>query len=350
MRNSVLGGAFWSALGWSLMTSCQLAAAEAPASAHGDRQMAVVANCPSPATYSGPDKASAGDRAIISADGNSFVLQCADGGVHSWSATAGVVESLGRVTLFEAAQAKGILPSDLVCPSELGPNSGFKPDCDVVDSVGDTYILRDGVGPGFIVRRGARQPVRKLSNWQEPGVLYPRTGKPKQAIVANRERIPNTLQTLDIESGRTLREAKLPSKNMIFEEGEGQPSDVTYSRAHDFLMIGYTGVFRAARDMTYIRAFLPSGIEVWRVKRKLQEEGRGFAGDVTRLRLASSGRFAALASTSDRSVTVIYDAAKGREVGRLKGWLLDAATDAGRLLVRTDDNHVALLSWPPKAG
>lgn len=301
--------------------------------------------CPAP-TFD-KKKGDRGDRAIIADDGDALVLQCGDGSIRAWRANNPKLRNLGELTLFEAAQQEDIVPRGLPCPwpEIIRDQTTGSPDCEVVDHSDDqsTYILRNTVVLwSFVVRTGST--IRELSIWQRPGVLFPRRGTPSNAIVINGEPRPERLERLGLQNGTSTTLASLPTRNLIFEDGEGDANEIIYSTAYNLLIVSYSGAFRVAEDMTYIRAFTPDGKEKWRLRGSLPaRDAHLIVGDDAQIRVVMNGRYGVLAKTSSRYASEVIELSSGRKVGSLAGWPLATSARAGRVLLKMESGALILV-------
>lgn len=203
------------------------------------------------------ERGNLGDRAIIADDGSKIVVQCGDGVVRIWQSGSTAFRPIGKLPLFRAAQEQGILPTGVLCPWSSLIRSGMKieADCDVIDhsAAGDVYVLQTPENPDSFVVSGPKL-LRESTVWQRFGALLPKNGRPSEVYIVDGQKRPELLQTMTFNNGRSSTIARLPSPNLLFENGEGDASDVLYSPIYGSVIVSFGGAFRVAEEMTYLRA------------------------------------------------------------------------------------------------
>ncbi len=291
------------------------------------------------------EKGDIGDRAIISDDGSKVVVQCGDGVVKSWRLGQPKFTPLGIMPLFRAAQMQGIIPANLRCPqsSLLGDAVHIETDCDILDHdrARKTYVLKSaGDSLAFLVS-GSRL-VRESRIGQVFGSLLP--GIPTRLAIVNGKGEPELLQSLRMADGATALLAQLPTRNMIFENGEGRTTTVAYAPAHQSIIVAFSGAFRVATEMTYVRAFSEAGVERWRITAKLPpRQDSLIVGDNSKLILLASGRYALFAKTSARDACDLVDLKNGTTAASLSGWPLATSRDANVVLIKEANETLSLM-------
>jgi len=191
--------------------------------------------------------------------------------------------------------------------------------------------------------------MRESMIQQTFGALLP--GKRDQLIIVDRRQRPELLQSLAIDSGVTTFLARLPSPNLIFEEGEGMAQAVAYSAAYRSIIISFSGVFRVANKMTYVRALDRNGVEQWRIAGQLpSRQNTMFVGDFAQLAIFASGRYALLAKESARNSCEIIDLKDGNTLSTVRGWPLAVSRDSSIALVREGNGTLSLIQLRPMSG
>ena len=172
-----------------------------------------------------------GDRAIISDDGSKALVQCGDGTVRLWQSGTTKFESIGVMPLFRAAKAQGFVPANLLCPwsSMIRDAMKIEADCDILDhdDAKRIYVLQTARSPESFVVSGPKV-LQENTVWQRFGTLLP--GKHNELAIVNGQRRPELLQSLATHNGAATLLARLPSQNLIFEDGEGSADSVAYSK------------------------------------------------------------------------------------------------------------------------
>jgi hypothetical protein len=308
--------------------------------------------CPAP-TFD-KEQGYIGDRAIISADGTKIVVQCGDGVVRAWQSGTTTFKPIGVMPLFRAARQQGIVASDVRCPwsSLIRDNIKIEADCDVLDHDNgkNVYVLRTPASPDSFVVAG-QNVLRESTVWQRFGALLP--GKRAGLVIVDRQTRPELLQTLSIKDGRVTVIARLPSPNLLFEDGEGSADGVAYSATYKSVIVSFGGAFRVADEMTYVRAFSEDGKERWKIGGKLPPRNDGLiVGDFTKLIVFATGRYALLAKSSDRSASQIINLGDGKVVSAIRGWPLAAARDSAVGFVKDESGTLSLINLdaPPHGG
>jgi hypothetical protein len=203
--------------------------------------------CPAP-TFA-KERGNIGDRAIISDDGTKIVVQCGDGVVRTWQSGATTFKAVGAIPLFRAAREQGIIASDVRCPwsSLIRDNMKIEADCDILDhdTAKRVYVLRTAGSPESFVVSG-QNVLRESTVWQRFGALLPQTNA--GLVIVDGEKRPELLQTLSSKGGHATLLARLPSPNLIFEDGEGSADGVAYSATYKLVIVSFGGAFRVAKS------------------------------------------------------------------------------------------------------
>lgn len=286
----------------------------------------------------------AGIRAVVADDGRKAIVRCGDGTLFTWHAGAPAFEPAGKGSLFAAARDAAIVPADLRCPyAESYPDEH---DCDVLDHLGDTWVLRGSDGTTGFVVRGATV-LRESGPWQAFGALVERNGAPDLYLFDGHER-SNQLQRWPLRGGNGTAIAKLARPNLVFEDGEGTASQVVHAPARDLLILSFGGVFRVATEMTFLRAFTPDGVERWHLTLPLPgRDDSLIVGDFAQALVMDGGRHLLFGQTSHQAATQVIDAADGRTVATLVGWPLAASRD-GQTVVMQDASVVTVVTMQLK--
>lgn len=283
-----------------------------------------------------------GDRAFVADDGGAALFQCGDASLWLWRAGEPGWRAIPLRPLFRAAQDTGILPAWLRCrwPPAFRAKATYETDCDVMGRAGDRNayaVTSDGV-IGTLFTPGGEHA---LSVWQR-GVAM-RHGTDRFAYVVDGERRPEVLQQLGLRNGTARTLARLPNPNLIFEDGGGTVSSVSYSAAHDLIVLSYSGAFRVARKMAYVRAYDTAGRERWAIEDAIPNPDDALiVGDGAGLLPFAGGRFAILQKQSVRDVATLIDLETGRAVGRIAGRPIATAYAARLSVVRHADGSVAI--------
>lgn len=290
-----------------------------------------------------------GSRAIISDDGSKAVVECGDGSVRLWKSGETKFEHMDAMPLFRAAQAVGIVPADTLCPWSYIIRDTMKTeaDCDILDhdAAKNTYVLQTPLSSQSFVVQG-KKIVRESAIFERFGALIP-TKVGKLAIVNVQSR-PELLQLLTTGTGDIKFLAILPSSNLIFEDSEGSAGAVKYSVAYKYVIVPFGGAFRVANKMTYVRAFTESGIEKWKIERKLPERTENrIVGEYVKLTFFASGRYALMAKTNEKSSSEIINLKNGATVANVDGWPLAASRDSSIALVREPSGTLSLIDLGP---
>lgn len=301
--------------------------------------------CPAPSFDK--ERGNFGDRAIIADDGSKVVVQCGDGVVRFWQSGSAGFTAIGKTTLFRAAQEHGIVSAGVLCPwsSMIRNKVKIDADCDVIDhsSAGEMYVLQTPGSPDTFVVAGSKL-LQESTVWQRFGAFPAKGTAPNQIYIADGQKRPELLQKLSLNNGRASTIATLPSPNLLFEDGEGDASSVSYSPTYRSIIVSFGGAFRVAEEMTYLRAFGESGKERWSIKGKLPSRDEGLiVGDFTRAMMFADGRYTLLAKTSDRHVTQIIDLENGRVTATIHGWPIAAARNAAVAFVKGEQGTLSLI-------
>ena len=220
-------------------------------------------------------------------------------------------------------------------------------DCDILDhdDAKLIYVLKTAGSPEAFVVSGPKV-FQESTVWQRFGALLP--DKHAKLAIVNGQRRPELLQSLTASSGAPTLLARLPSPNLVFEDGEGSADAVAYSRAYKAIVVSFGGAFRVANEMTYVRAFDESGAEQWKMAGKLPpRDDKLIVGDFTKLAMFSSGRYALLAKTSARTSCEIIDLKDGAAVSAIGGWPLATSRDDSVALVRDGNGILSLIRLTP---
>lgn len=306
--------------------------------------VATISDCPGPSL--GLSSGHPGNRAIISEDGLSLVLQCADATIRAWKAAQVGVTTVSGKTLFEAAKAQGSIPSNLKCSWPDYFKSSHEPDCDILDYTDDksTYILRNHDIPGSAVTQVGSNSIRELAlRNEEPGVLLPRSGPPTSVLVANYQ--PKQLEIVSLEKRDKRLLLQLPVRNMLFQDGEADPDAITYSATYKLLIVTFTGIFVGERKMAYVRAYTLQGEEKWNIIKQLPSpNAHGFTGDYARILPFADGRYAVF-STENRDFFDIINLETGQKITTLKGLPIATSAKANRILIRTPSDDIVFSDY-----
>lgn len=294
-----------------------------------------------------------GDRAIISDDGTKIVVQCGDGVVRAWQSGTTAFKPVGSMPLFHAAREQGIVPSDVRCPwsSLIREDMKIEADCDILDhdAANSVYVLRTAGSPDSFVVAG-KNVLRESTVWQRFGALLP--GRRARIAIVDGQKRPELLQTLALEDGGATVIARLPSPNLLFEDGEGDADGVAYSATYKSIIISFGGAFRVADEMTYVRAFSENGKERWKITGRLPPRDDGLiVGDFTKLIIFAAGRYALLAKSSDRNASQVINLEDGKAVSAIRGWPLAAARDSAVGLIKDESGTLSLINLdaPPQS-
>lgn len=302
--------------------------------------------CPAP-TFD-KERGNLGDRAIISDDGSKVVLQCGDGVVQVWQSGKAAFKPVGVMPLFRAAQVQGIAPASVLCPwsSLIRDTMKIEADCDILDhdDAKRTYVLQTAGSPGSFVVEGPKV-LQESTVWQKFGALLP--DKRSKIAIVNGERRPELLQLLATDNGRTTPLARLPSPNLIFEDGEGSADAIAYSAIYKSIIVSFGGAFRVANEMTYVRAFNQNGIEQWKIVGKLPSRDDALiVGDFAKVTVFASGRYALMAKKSALPFCEIIDIQDGSTVSTVRGWPLATSRDGNIALLRDESGTLSLVEMP----
>lgn len=312
-----------------------------------------------------------GNRAFLSDDGLSAVLQCPDGSVQSWQAGKQPTRSISETTLFSAAKRAGILRADLRCPrlsvqSEMCRTGSedaasmfpicrkpenFKEyyegegDCDVVDQTDDgaAFILREEDSVTSFIAMPASN-----SNWifdvsQHSGVLMPRSGPAKKVLFADTNW---NLNSVSLDKGRVRHVLDFPNRGSFAGVGETAWA-VAYSPAYELLVVSFSGAFLGPTNMAYVRAYSLKGREQWNISATSPSSDSGFSADTAYVKLFANGRYATLAKTDPNSPFEVVDLSDGRVIGYSRGIPIAASAKATRFLLKTSDGKYVLEEWLP---
>jgi len=301
--------------------------------------------CPAPSFDK--ERGYLGDRAIIADDGSKMVVQCGDGVIRFWQSGSAAFKPVGKVPLFRAAQENGVIPAGVLCPwsSLIRNNMKIDADCDVVghSDAGGVYILQTPGSPDSFVVSGPKV-LQESTVWQRFGAFPVKGTSPNEIYIVDGQKRPELLQKLSLNNGRVFTIARLPSPNLLFEDGEGDASSVSYSPIYRSIIVSFGGAFRVAEEMTYLRALDESGKERWSIKGKLPSRDEGLiVGDFTRTMMFADGRYALLAKTSDRHVAQIIDLANGDATATIRGWPIAAARNAAMAFVKVEQGTLSLI-------
>ena len=298
---------------------------------------------------------------MVSADGQSFVLQCGDRTVKFWRASATGVTDLGVIPLFLAAKQAGIVPEAWGCPGlEQDSRSARLEflirlsdafDCDVVDRALDdrSYIVRNAESNVYYVVAPSLAAPRALAVYTG-GVLLPRAGPPAEIVLTLESPRGRGLEVRSIE-GRARDVSPLlvfPRRSLPWEEAESEAVELRYSAAHNLLIVACGGLFRTYRgDIAFVRAYSPTGEERWTMRKPLATRADGYSEGRAHILLFADGRFGTVSSSikTDKPIFDLVDMSNGKTVASLEGKPIAASSNAGRVLVENASGDFLLMDY-----
>ena len=288
------------------------------------------------------------ERAIVADNGVASAIQCGDGRVYGWKAAEAGFRLLPNSTLFRAAQLEDAVPADLKCewPAPIQSSLTFEPDCDVIDHTDDqsSYLVQRGPADASVIFRDG--PAYNLPFSDVVGTLIPHKARASGVLVADTLIHPAKLKIINLNNGQEESLNNFPSANLIFEDGAGQPEHILYSHLYGLFVVTFSGEFRVAKDMTYVRTYTEAGTPKWSIRYSLPSRTPDnlIVGDQTTLICLDGGRYGLLARTSKPYTARLIDLGDGSDRGEIKGWPIAASQDANTIVIRSETGDISLIS------
>lgn len=313
-----------------------------------------------------------GERAMLSEDGSSVVLECADESILVWHDNDARVTRLGATGFFDAAMRQEIIPNNLICTNiisirirsplcNVGVANGTSPfekcdadninsvpargdDCEVLDSTNDrkAFVLRPYGGANTTVFNTTTQSSLALAPLKQAGVLLPRNGPPRGLVYIGDN--GTRLQSLSLENGQIENLVNFPSRNSVWQNTESTGSSVAFSDAYQLLLTSFGGAFMGSQQITFVRAYTTQGEEKWNIRGNVDADKTGFSADNANVKLFADGKYATLSYIQRQTFFEIVDIGTGHIIGRVDGWPVGTSSKSNRIMIKTIDGGFSLVA------
>ena len=194
------------------------------------------------------------------------------------------------------------------------------------------------------MRRGLPTPVLDYSS--DRASYF--TGNDLEVVLAAPWNRPPEVAVFDVSSSEQRALFQLPFNDTIFGNLESTPHRVTGPTKTGGMIVAFQGAFRGVRKMTYAAAYSTDGVMLWRIRDRLPpSSSAGITGDYGFLHLFGDGQFVAFRKKSEPELTYILNSENGREMGVIKGRVINAARNTNDLIIQFSPDRVALVRWSP---